>query len=233
MARLTFDEILEHGGLVGQNEDVSTWQAIKMKAWLRKHFAAWPWPFLIKQATGVSVTAGTTGKDIGAGNGGITNQISRIFAPIYWRGATYSQRGKAMVRPFVDAPVEIQDDLNDSSVMRGAPQVVAIQDKISSLGLLYKTLTLFPAPDQTYSLSFSYQEIPADPDGDDVPQYPNEITLIQAAKVAALEYDQTNDPVYMQELRLLGEMVSADRAAYGANPSFGDFMQLDSTIFLP
>jgi hypothetical protein len=233
MARLTFDEIVTQGGLIGQNDAVSTWIGIKLKAWLRKHYMAWPWPFLIKQATGVSLTAGLNTKDVGAGNGGITPQIGRIFSPIYWRGATYSQRGKAGVVTFVDGPVDFQQELQDTSVQRGCPQRVNVQDKVSSTGLLYKTLNVYPAADQTYTLSFSYQELPTDPSSGDVPTYPNEMTLIQAAKCAALEYDQTQDAVYQNELRILAEMVAADRSAYGANPSFGDVMQLDSNVFLP
>lgn len=233
MSRLTFDQIITQGGIVGQNNAVSAWQGIKLKAWLRKHYAAWAWPFLIKQATGVSIAAGASSVDVGNGNSGITAQICRIFGPVYWRGSTYSQRGQANVRDFFGGPVDFQEEMQDGVNGRGAPQLIKVQDKVSTAGLLYKTLSLFPVADQTYNLSFTYQELPSDPAGSDVPIYPNEMTLIQASKVAALEYDQTNDPVYKQEAEILAQMVAADRTTYGANPSFGDTMQLDSQVFLP
>lgn len=235
MARLTFDELVTQGGLIGQNDGVDSWIGIKLKAWLRKHYAAWAWPFLIRQATGISLAAGTTSLAVGAAQGGLTNQISRIFSPIYYRSPSggFLSRGTAPVRTMVGDSVTMADGMVDSSVQVGKPQSFLVAPGQTAAGLLYMTLTPFPVPEQAYTLAFTYQYLPGDPAGSDVPVYPNEMTLIQAAKVAALEYDQTNDPVYRQEADILAQMVAADRAAYGGTPSFGDTMQLDSSVFLP
>lgn len=234
MARLTFDQIVEQGGIVGQNDAVSTWIGIKLKAWLRKHWAAFPWPFLIAQATGISLASGATSKIVGAGDGGLTAQISRIFSPIYVRdSSTYTSRRASPLRLFVGDDVTQAFGMVDAATQTGIPTSFTSLPLQESDGKLKVTLIPYPIPDKAYTLAFTYQRLPEDPSGSTIPEYPNEMTLIQAAKVAALEYDQTNDPVYEKEANILAQMVAADRAAYGGTPSFGDFMQLDSSVFLP
>lgn len=234
MARLTFDEIVTQGGLIGGNDSVSTWIATKLKAWLRKHYAAWPWPFLITQATGISYTsAQATGKIVGGGDGGITNQITRIFSPIYWRGDSYSSRGVAAVRPIVGDKTEFAIGNVDAASQVGPPTSFIVLPTMESDAKLKMTLVAYPVPDKTYTLAFTYQKLPEDPAGTDVPIYPNEQTLIQAAKCAAIEYDNSNTDWFRTESDTLAQMVAADRSTYGATPSFGDVMQLDSSVFLP
>lgn len=234
MARLTFDEIVEQGMIVGQNDAVESWVGIKMKAWLRKHYAAYPWPFLISQAVSVTLSAGSTSLIVGAGEGGVSRQISRIFSPIYFRANGFNTRGVAPIRTMAGESIVSQAlGMVDSVNQTGKPQSFIAMPFIESDGLLKLTLVPFPIPEQAYTLAFTYQQLPNDPSGSDVPMYPNEMTLIQAAKVASLEFDQTNDPVYRQEADILAQMVAADRATYGSTPSFGDFMQLDSSVFLP
>ncbi len=231
MARLTFADIVEQGGLIGGNDGVPEWIAIKLKAWLRKHYAAWAWPFLIKQATGVSMPAGSASIGVGAGESSFAPQISRIFSPIYFRADGYSTRGKAPARQFVGGPAEKAIGNIDASTQTGQPMDFVIQDDETAAGLQFKTIYPFPIPDKAYTLAFSYQKLPDDPADTDVPVYPNEMTLIQAAKCAALEYDQSDSPQYQNELNILASMVTADRDAYGGNPSFGDTLQLDDSVF--
>lgn len=232
MARLTFEQLVEQGGVLGDNDTVPTWVATKLKGWLRKHYSAWTWPFLIKQATGITLTAGTATKTVGNGSGGITDQISRIFSPIYWFGNSYAERGKAPLREFVGGPASMQNELQDTVNGRGAPQNVQMRSVYTS-GALAAELTFFPVPDKAYTVSFTYQRLPADLTDSDIPEYPNELTLIQAAKCAAIEYDNADSAWYENELTKLAQMVAADRDAYGGNPSFGDTAPLDTDVFLP
>lgn len=231
MARLTFLELRQHGGRVGQNDAVDSWVKVKMLAWLRKHYAAWPWPFLISPVTGIALAAGTQSLSIGAGDSGISSQISRIFSPIYFRADGYATRGKAPVRQMVGGPAEMAFGNIDATNDKGAPQSFIASPFIENDGLLKISLVPYPIPDKTYTLALTCQALPDDCDDANVPVYPNEMTLIQACKVAAMEYDQTNDPVYMQEMNILASMVTADRDAYGGGPSFGDVMQLDDAVF--
>lgn len=233
MARLTFDQIVTQGGLVGQNDAAPAWIGIKLKAWLRKHYAAYPWPFLIGQATGISLAAGSTFKFVGGGDGGLTPQISRIFSPIYYRANGYNTRGKAPLVTMVDEDYLAAYGQVDPSVQKGAPVSFKALPTVESDGKLKMNLIPYPIPDQTYTLSFTYQYLPEDPAGTDIPVYPNEMTLIQAAKVAAIEFDQSQDALYRNELEVLSQMVAADRSAYGGTPSFGDKIQLDSSVFIP
>jgi hypothetical protein len=57
MSRLTYAEIRTQGSVIGGNDSVDTWVKRKMNAWFRKHYAAYAWPFLISQATGISYAA--------------------------------------------------------------------------------------------------------------------------------------------------------------------------------
>lgn len=233
MARLTFAQILTYGGLIGQNNAATTWQGVKLRAWLRKHYVSWAWPFLITQATGIALAAGNTSLLVGGGTGGLTPQISRIFSPVYYRANGYATRGKAPIRMIVGDDYLSAIGQVDPSATKGAPQSFIATPSIATDGKAKFTLIAYPVPDVAYTLAFTYQQLPDDPADTDVPSYPNEMTLIQAAKVAAIEYDQTGDPMYRQEADVLAQMVAADRAAYGGTPSFGDFMQLDSSVFLP
>ena len=233
MGALTFLQICEQGALVGQNNATPDWVAIKMKAWLRKHYAAWPWPFLMKQATGITLAAAASSKVVGGGTGGLTPQVSRIFSPIYFRADGYSTRGKAHIRVIAGDDLSTAIGQVNPSTEVGAPQSFIVLPEDSGDGLMRMILYPYPFPDKDYSLSFSYTKMPENPASGDYVVYPNDMTLLQAAKVAALEYDQTNDPVYLQEANILAGMVTADRGVYGTTNSFGDVMQLDSSIFLP
>lgn len=233
MARLTFDQLITYGGLVGQNNAVTTWVGVKLKAWLRKHYSEWAWPFLINQATGITLSSGASSLTVGAGAGGLTPQICRIFSPIYFRTGTYSTRGRAPVRLIVGDDFSMATGQVNPVTQIGPPQSFTVLPNTTAAGLQNMVLTPYPFPDQAYTLAFTYQKLPDDPAGTDVPIYPNEVTLIQAAKVATLEYDQTNDPVYKQEADILAQMAITDRSVYGGNPSFGDYMQLDTSVFLP
>lgn len=232
MARLTFDQLVTQGGVLGDNDAVPTWVATKLKGWLRKQYASWAWPFLITQATGITVTAGTATKLVGNGNSGITEQISRIFSPVYWYGSSFAERGKVALRDFVGGPVVMQNELQDTTNNRGSPQSAQVRS-LNTGGQLHAQLIIFPVPDKTYTLSFTYQRLPDDLSGSSIPEYPNELTLIQAAKCAAIEYDNSATEWYETELAKLAQMVAADRDAYGGNPSFGDNNSLDTDIFLP
>lgn len=235
MARLTFDQLVAQGMVIGQNDAITSWVGIKLKAWLRKHYADYPWPWLVQQATGISFGASDySGKAVGAGSGGLTTQISRIFSPIYLRANGFSTRATAPLRTIVGDSVNQAIGQVDATNDKGMPQsFIALPGYSNTSGKLAMVLYSYPVPDQTYTIAFTYQVLPDDPLGSDVPIYPNEITLLQAAKVAALEYDQTNDPVYVQEAKILADMAAQDKVIYGGTASFGDFMQLDSSVFLP
>lgn len=232
MARLTFAELVEQGQLIGQNDATPSWVAAKLRAWLRKQYAGWAWPFLITQATGITMAAGTTNKVVGGGDGGLTRQVVRIFSPIYFRANGYSTRGKAPIRTLVGDPSEMAIGMVDADNQTGTPQSF-IAMPFAEAGEEKISLVPYPVPEKDYTLAFTYQYLPDDPEDADIPVYPNEMTLLQAAKVAAIEYDQSADPLFRQELQILAEMVAADRSAYGGTPSFGDTMQLDSSVFLP
>lgn len=231
MARLTFDQLVAQGGVLGGNDSVATWVGTKFNGWLRKHYAAWAWPFLIKQATGIVLGAGLGSVDVGAGNGGLASQISRIFSPVYFRANSYGTRSKAPVRPLVGGPSSAQPGNVDPANDIGMPQAFTFSPQSTVLGLQYQTLGVYPYTDVQYFLAFTYQLLPDDIAVSNIPLYPNELTLIQACKCAAIEYDNSNTPWFQSESEILAGMVSADRDTYGGNASFGDQLQLDDGMY--
>lgn len=237
MARKTFYEIRLAGAKLGGNDSVDDWIATKLNGWLRKHYAQYPWPFLNTQAVSVPIAAGATSLEVGAGLASITNQIVRVFGPVYWRDqSSATNRGKANITQLLNQSIDAVAAAYDSNV-KGAPLGFTYVESQDSAGLKYVTITPFPRPDKAYYLTFFYQRLPDDltyPDSalvSQVPLYPNELTLIQAAKCAAIEYDNSNTQWFKEESDILAQMVSADRDAYGGNASYGDKMQLDPVNF--
>lgn len=231
MARLTVAQLITNGGVIGGNDTVANWCLVKLNAWLRKHYNAWAWPFLIKQATGITMGAGLATLDVGAGNGGLAPQISRIFSPIYFRSNGFGTRSKAPVRQLVGGPASAMAGNVDPSSNVGMPQAFTVSPQQTAAGLEYQTLGVYPYTDMPYILAFTYQVLPDDVVSASVPLYPNEMTLIQVCKCATIEYDNSNSPWFAQEEAILASMVSADRDAYGGNASFGDTVQLDDSTF--
>lgn len=230
MARLTVAQLVAQGGVLAGNDAAPTWVTTKFNAWLRKHYAAWAWPFLIKQATGIILPAGVASLDVGAGNGGLTPQISRIFSPIYFRANGFNTRGKAPVRQLVGGPASAMNG-NFDATSKGQPQAFTTSPQSAADGTQYQTLGVYPYTDLQYTLAFTYQQLPDDIASTAVPAYPNEMTLIQACKCAAIEYDSSNSPWFTSEEGILASMVTADRDAYGGNDSFGNTIQLDDAVF--
>lgn len=231
MSRLTYEELREQGAVIAGNDAADTWVKRKMNAWLRKHYDAYPWPFLITQLAGIEMAAGTTAKLFGAGEAGISQQIVRVFSPIYFRANGYSTRGRAPIRQLIGNSESMSPGNVDPSTQTGTPQSFVgfpIQES-DGLGQFY--LIPYPIPDKTYTLSLTAQRRPNDLADDAIPEYPNEMTLIQACKCAALEYDETGSQMLKEELDILAQMVAADRDTYGGTSSFGDSQTLDTDTF--
>lgn len=231
MARLSTGAIITVGSKLGGNDAVGVWVAQKLSAWLRKHYNAWAWPFLIKQATGIILPAGVASLDVGGGNAGLASQISRIFSPIYFRSNGFGTRSKAPVRQLVGGPASAEPGNVDPASNIGMPQAFTVNPEQDNSGNQYQTLGIYPYTDVQYFLSFTYQRLPDDLGLSDIPLYPNEMTLIQVCKCAAIEYDNSNTPWFKSEEEILAGMVTADRDAYGGNASFGDQLQLDDGTF--
>lgn len=231
MARLTYAEIRTTGGLEGGNDSVDSHIKTKMNAWLRKHYAQYPWPFLNRTAISATLASGATSMDVGAGNNAVTPQIVRVYGPIYWRDATsVTNRGKANISQLLNQDLNQIAAQYDSSIT-GSPLAFTYTEMQTAAGLKYVTIVPYPRPDKAYLLTFMYQYLPDDLQDTDVPLWPNEQTLIQCAKVQAIGYDNANTAWYKEESETLASMVAADRDAHGGNASFGDKLQLDPVNF--
>jgi hypothetical protein len=168
---------------------------------------------------------------VGGGDGGLTKQITRVFSPIYFRANGFSTRGSASIRQIVGDDETRAVGNVDSTNQTGIPQSFIALPLQETNGLAKITLVAFPVPDKTYTLAFTYQRLPDDLADTAIPEYPNEMTLLQVAKCASIEYDDSGSYLLESEMEVLAEMVAADRDTYGGTTSFGDTHQLDSTVF--
>lgn len=231
MGAWTRGTIVSEGGLQAGDTSLSTRMNAALNAWLRSVYGAWPWPFLQRRKSGLSLTTGATSVTVGDGNGGVTPQIQRIVAPVYVYNSAYSKRGRALIRQLTGGPIEYDESANDSSEGRGMPTLFKVRGKSTGFGIW--DLIPSPVPDETYLLAFDYIESPDDLSSDnDVPLYPNDRTMVQLVMSEVLKYKEGADsPAYQQALQVLASMVGEDRSKFGIVPGTNDLIQLDPDVF--
>lgn len=229
MGQLTRAQIVSAGLNKAGDTSLTTLANTWFNAWLRSQYRAWPWPFLHRRSSAISLAAGTTSLSVGAGSNGVTLEIQRILDPIRVGDSTYSTKKDARIVALVNGPQDYDENLNDPALTRGLPDRFKIRADSSLWGKW--TLIPYPVPDKAYRIYLDYLEQPADISADaTVPLYPNDRTMIQAVLVDALQYmDEGNR--YQAELEILGSMVVDDRAKYGEVMGTNDQMGLDPGVF--
>lgn len=229
MGQLTRAQIVSNGLQLAGDTSLTTLANTWLNAWLRAHYASWPWPYLHKRITGVALAAGTTSIDIGAGSNGVTPEIKRIISPLWLYSSTYSTARKLTVRATYGGDIGSEEVVHDSATWRGTPELIRIRAHTSTWGKW--TLVPLPAPDRAYLLGIDYIEQPADLSSDStVPICPSDRTMIQAVKQAALDYMGHRDEA-MAEMQLLSAMATEDRLRYGEVAGTNDMITLDPSVF--
>jgi hypothetical protein len=228
MGSLTRGQIVTEGLLLAGNANLTTRANQWLNSWLRSHYRSWPWPFLIRRAQNITLSAGATSLLVGGGNNGITEQVQRLYDPVYVYTADKKSRAIARIRSVIAGPVDMDESVLDPADNRGMPQYFKVRSNT-----VWGTWQLEPYPyaDQTYSLAFDYLIQPADITSDaTVPVYPNDQTMIQAVVAWASRYMKLESAG--GELELLSAMGSDDRLKYGEVPGINDQLKLDGASFV-
>lgn len=231
MGKLTRTQILAQGITLAGKSSADTafvsFIALSWNAWLRSTYKGWLWPFLTKQATGVSLTTGAASLTIGGGTGGIAEDLDDIYN-IYLYTSDYTFLGSAKVRQIRGGPAFAEPAIINPSTNKGAPVEFKARPVRTTEGQW--VLTPYPFPDKTYLLAIDFKILPADTTaGTDVPDYRNDRTLIQAAKVMTLEHMKAED--YTSELEILAAMTAQDFAKDASKTGTNDNLGLDPNTF--
>lgn len=228
MGTLTRGQIVTEGLLIAGNANLTTRANQWLNSWLRSHYRSWPWPFLIRRAQNITLAAGATSLAVGAGQNGITEQIQRVYDPVYVYTSDKKSRALARIRSVIAGPVDMDESALDSTNNRGMPTYFKVRTYDSVWGAW--NFQPFPYPDQSYQIAFDYLIQPADITSDvTVPLYPNDQTMIQAVVAFASRYMKLDGAG--SELELLSAMGSDDRLKYGEVPGTNDQLLLDGASF--
>lgn len=231
MGKLTQAQIISHGmTLAGKTSTaLASIVAISFNAWLRSTHKGWLWPWLNQQAQGLTLAQGATSMVIGGGIGGVTQDIAEVFDPVYWYTSDYRSRGRGRIRNIRGNSAETETSILDPALNRGPPEMIKVRQSATVEGQV--TLVPWPIPDRAYLLTLDLKILPANIVDADVPRYPNDRTLIQAAKVFTLEHMGGSDGNQKGELDLLAAMVAQDFGKDGSITGTNDALSLNSSTF--
>lgn len=232
MGKLTRTQILSQGiNLAGKNSSSTAFVslvALSWNAWLRSTYKGWLWPYLVEQASGISLVLGTSSLTVGGGQGGITDDVAEVFDPIYLYSSDFAYLGRARVRQIRGGIAEREPAIINPTNNKGMPIEFKARPSPTVEGRLI--LTPYPFPERNYLLALDYKMQPADTTVDgDIPRYENDRTLIQAAKVCTLEH--MKDVTYLSELDILATMVSQDFSKDASRTGINDNLGLDPNTF--
>lgn len=227
MGTLTVQQIFEQAGLQAGDESIDTSrQLIGFNEWLRETYMSWPWPFLHRHYHGLALVSGATSVTFGAGSGE-TNPVKNILAPIEVLSSDYSVRTRANFLPYVSGSAGMSENADNPATNLGTPTMFRARPFPTTWG----KWTLYPnkIPTRDLILDIDYIVIPAALTLTDVPLFPSDRTLIQAAKCFILEWN--DEPQLGGELAKLSEMVVNNRSRIGDSPGINDVYPLDQSVF--
>ena len=224
MGASIFSEIVSEGLLQAGDTSLTTRANFALKKWLRSQAEGFLWPQL-KGNEQVAVGANSEDFDIGAGDGGVTEEIFRINDPMkIWETGSETLAGMANIRVKTDWDDTLVNPFDGS---QGKPTEARLKQNTTKGSW---TVSFDHETDRAYTVYVNYYYIPADPATSAVPWYPNDRTMVQAVYVEALKYKK--DPNYRNELDLLAGMVRQDRMNHGIKPGINDAgIPLNKSIF--
>lgn len=223
--------LISEGLILAGDTSLTERAIVWMNNWLRSQYAAWPWPFLQKRASSLSLPAGTGSMDVGAGSGGVTDDILRILDPIFLYTSDKKTRGVVRVSKLVGGDIDSDEDAREST-RTGRPQTVKVRPS-STTNHKFK-LIFDPISDVAYNFSFDYLFMPEDvatgtTGGSAIPMYPSDQTLIQMIKTRALEH-MTDDRADAENEKLRGMAVD-DRIKFGQTTGVNELWDMNGKTF--
>lgn len=244
MASLTREELLAQAGLAAGNDQTTGFVRTWLDAWMKRTAKSWAWPILKIRIQDVVIASGADRIGFGLGYNGVNYDIHRIFAPIFFRNASYSTRGKMLISELLNGNPDTDESVTQANARLGTPETCKIRKHFADLidpDALGGQHVIFPnpVPNQLLYLSFDAHVIPPNigslaVDDTTIPWYPNDKTLLQACKCALMEHDAGGEDSasYDKEMMKLAAMVVDDRDFDGESPGDNVVMALDKSVFL-
>jgi hypothetical protein len=164
-----------------------------------------PWPFLMKRAN-IAVTAGSSSFILGNGTG-TSARVARINRVTYTDSTGFRGTLDALVQ------AENLDAADDPSIntliTNGAPAMGYLSNVTDAFDW---RVSFDRKTDKAYTFVAAHQIIHAVLTGDsDVPQFPNDRTIVQALIVEAMFH--AKDERYLTAAQMLRDMISEDMVA--------------------
>lgn len=234
MGQMTRSEIVAQGlEEAGVDLTYKTQAETDLNKQLQRIYDAWPWPFLVRRASGVALGTGVTSLAIGAGSGGVAARIKRILDPIYLYNSDYSAAGTLRVRSIVGGALNLDENVMNPASFIGQSSIIKVRADTATFGKW--NIIPGPVPNKAYLLAIDYIESP-DPiatgsGGDSTkPLYPNDAVLCKIVECWALRHGKHE--TYQSERDVLAAMIVQDRVTYGAVDGINDSLPLDGSVFL-
>lgn len=229
MGALTAAQIISEGLQLAGDRSVSSKALSWLNRWLASQYAAFTWPFLYREASGVSLASSAQTLAFGAGSGGVTEKVQRINDPIKLYNSTYTVQQIVRLQTVWDDSFEGSVGVNPTN-NRGIPANCRAKPDTATPGKW--SLRMDRVADRDLLAEISYLTQPADVITSDVPLYPNDRTLIHAVMMDALRFKKGgDDPEYQDARELVATMTVDDRAKFGMSPGLNTMLGLDPKTF--
>lgn len=223
MGNLSRDDIVSQGLRRGGNTDITTQAIEHLDNMLRSLYTGFDWPFLKRRKEDVSLVSGATSLSFGAGSGGVTAEISKIYDPIYIRTTDYTiQRRVARFMEFLEG-----GDTWGLQNAAGVPNLFKGEVDLTTQGKW--VLRPDRIPDRNLLLLLNYMEIPVTLSGGDKPIYPNDQTLVLGVVAFVRDYDDREDKD--GALAKYEAAAGMDRVKYGQSMGMNQRIGLDPNTF--
>lgn len=229
MGARTRASIVSAGLALAGRGDLTTLANGWLEDWLRDQYKAWPWPQLQKRKITVPLVTSSISLDIGAGSGGVTNEIIRIHDPVYIYSVDYRVRDIIRLTALVGADSEMQLDIQDSTVRRGRPAYAKARPFADGLEGKWN-LAFDCAADQDYLLALDYVEMPAALTDADRPVFPSDEIMLMVIQAKTLDFMQRFQESMQLWLRIDAKLLTA-RTYQGESPGLNDSIGLDPNVF--
>lgn len=235
MARRTATSIIAAGLQLAGDTSLTTHAQGWLNDGLRSLYKDWPWPFLMKRKTGLALAQGASSAAFGAGSGGESLDVSRIYDPIWVTTSDYQTKARARVMMY--PPTAIQDaGIDDPSNNSGRPDAFRVTPDQTVPGKF--NLLGSKVADKAYLLNFDYLYVPADiTDFTSSPLYPQDETLVQFIMAMAMVHMAAPEEKAQMLASMLGPgsvfrtLAMQDKMRYGSSEGVNEDQVLDPEVF--
>jgi hypothetical protein len=230
MGQLTAAQIITNGLAKAGRTNLTTLAQGWLNSWLSKAYGAWPWPFLTRKASGLSLVTGAQSLDVGSDATALNGVlIKRIMDPIWVYNTARTVKTTARIRTLLGGLAEDDEHVVDSATHTGIPAVFKVRADSSKYGKW--ALIPSPFPDRDCLLTFNYLVSPTRiTDFDTAPLYPEDETMELCVEAHALRYGKQGAESD-EKFKELAARVLNDRIAYGQVDGTNDVLPLDTGVF--